>query len=238
MSRDGILEYPSDELTAMAEASRYYDWILARWRPYVRGTVLELGAGIGTFSARLATQPVDRLILVEPVSRFAAQLRHRFDGARRVEIRNGVLEDCVAALRGQVDCIVAVNVVEHIADDRQTLQSCGQLLRAGGALLIWVPAHRWLWGPMDEQFGHVRRYDRKGLAVLLAETGFEVLDIRYANLVGIVSWLIANRILRRRTLTPKMVRLSDRTVIRITAWLERVVRPPVGQSLVAVALKA
>jgi SAM-dependent methyltransferase len=237
MSRATALEYPGDELAAMAEARNYYEWILERWRPHLGGTVLELGAGIGTFSSRLARERLDRLILVEPVPQFAAHLRLRFAGERHVDVREGLLEDCLPALAGRVDGIVAVNVMEHIADDRQTFRTCARLLRPGGRLLVYVPALRWLWGPMDEHFGHVRRYGKKDLEKVLAGAGFESLDVRFTNLLGGVSWFIANRVLRRRTLTPRMVRLSDRTVIPLTAWLERVVRPPLGQSLVAVAAK-
>ena len=61
-----------------------------------------------------------------------------------------------------------------------------------------------------------------------------MVQARYVNLLGVLPWFVAGRLLRRRQLDPRLVALADRTVIPVTAALERFFDPPFGQSLMAV----
>ncbi len=54
------IEYPSDELAAMANARNYYHWIIGLCRTHLRRVVLEHDAEIGAFSAFLAAEAIDR----------------------------------------------------------------------------------------------------------------------------------------------------------------------------------
>src|SRR5882762_5550435 len=99
----------------MAHARYYYQWIIRQWRPYISGTVLELGAGIGTFSQYLLAEPLHRLILLEPAHELYERLNIRFQHEARVELRNSVLEDA-RDLPPSLDTVVSVNVLEHIRD--------------------------------------------------------------------------------------------------------------------------
>jgi len=44
----------SKTLAVMGEASAYNDWILDAIQPNLKGSIVELGAGIGTFSKKIA----------------------------------------------------------------------------------------------------------------------------------------------------------------------------------------
>jgi SAM-dependent methyltransferase len=238
MNRRTVLAYSSDELDAMAHATYYYRWILDQWRPHLFGTVLELGAGIGNFSAHLLAAPIRRLILVEPAPELCARLLTRFRHDDRVELRNAVLEDVREDLASSLDAVVSVNVLEHISEDIETLKTAHAMLRPGGMVLVFVPALQLLYGSMDRTFGHVRRYTKKSLGDRLLEAGFSPVRIKYMNLLGVVPWLLAGRVFRRRTLTPAMVLLSDRIIIRLTSKLEAFIEPPCGQSVMAIAMRA
>lgn len=238
MAKGAPLTYASDELEAMAQARRYYRWILSRFRPYLGHTVLELGAGLGTFSAHLLAEPITRLILVEPVADLSSRLQLRFGTTERVELKHGRLGDVRDALPpASLDSVVAVNVLEHIPDDRETLETAFEMLAPGGALLLFVPALQFLFGSMDRSFGHLRRYTRPGLRSLLRTCGFDPVRIHYMNSLGVFSWLLAGRLFRWPTLTPGAVTFADHTLIPLTALLERCVPPPLGQSLLAIAHK-
>ncbi len=141
MNQQVVLEYSSDELDAMAYAWYYYRWILGQWRPYLLGTVLELGAGIGNFSAHLLAEPIKRLILVEPAQELCERLRARFQHERRIELRNGMLEDARGDLMSSLDAVVSVNVLEHITHDLETLKTAHALLRPGGMLVDILKRH-------------------------------------------------------------------------------------------------
>lgn len=220
----------------MAEARNYFQWIAAQWRPYLRGRVLELGAGTGNLSRYLLSEAIDELVLVEPATNLVPRLRERFSHDPRVVLKSGSLEQALPDLLGSpLHVVVSVNVLEHIPDDVAVLRSLRQALRPDGTALVLVPALPVLYGPADRNFGHVRRYTKAALASALRAAGLTPQSIHYLNFLGAFAWFAAGHILRRRTLTATMVKLGDRTLIPLTRHLERLVSPPFGQSLVAVA---
>ena len=77
------------------------------------------------------------------------------------------------------DYLLAFEVLEHIKDDIGALSGWATHLRPGGRLMVSVPAHQRKYGKSDELVGHVRRYDKQQLRLLLESAGFA--DIRIVN---------------------------------------------------------
>lgn len=226
--------YSGSELDALADAEHYYRAILRYFAPRLGARTVEVGAGIGTFAEHLLRQPaVERLVLVEPAQNNVPALRQRFADAGRVRVVHGYLEDMADTLTA--DSIVAVNVLEHVADDARFLLAARRALSPGGALLLFVPALEWLRGALDDAFEHYRRYDKPSLAAKLDAAGFRVERLRYFNAPGVVPWWVAGKVLRRTTLDPRAVRLYDRLVVPWLSALEARWEPPFGQSILAVA---
>jgi SAM-dependent methyltransferase len=226
--------YSGTELGALAGARNYYRWILDAFAPHLGGCVVEVGAGVGTFSRLILDEASpSRLVLVEPATNLAPLLRSRFAGDPRVDVVHGYLEDVPPSTRAST--IVLVNVLEHVEHDQSLLESAARLLAAHGTLLVFVPAGPWLLGTLDAEFGHHRRYTRGTLTRALRATGFRIHRLRYFNLPGVLGWFVAGRLLRRRTLHPQDVARYDRWIVPWLARLEAMYRPPFGQSLVAVA---
>lgn len=220
----------------MALAHNYYRWIMREFRPHLGNAVCELGAGIGTFSSLLLEEDIHRLILVEPAHNLLVCLRDRFTAKGRVQVVNGEVEAYADRLReAQVDTIIGVNVLEHLKDDGRTLTTIGKVLPPGGKLLLFVPALPWLFGSLDEAFGHCRRYRKTELQTKVTEAGFQILELKFMNFPGIVSWFVAGRILRSRTLSPTMVHCYDRFVVPIVKTIEGCLSAPVGPSLLLIA---
>jgi SAM-dependent methyltransferase len=232
-------DYVSGELVPMALAHNYYQWILRGFRQHLGKVVCEFGAGIGTFSSLLLEEDIHRLILVEPSANLLPRLRRRFEGEGRVWVAEGEIEAHADRLvQAGVETVVGVNVLEHIENDRRTLATIGKTLPAGGKLLLFVPALPALFGSLDEAFGHWRRYRKAELEAKVTDAGFQILDLRFMNFPGIVSWLVVGRILRWRTLSPRMVRNYDRWVVPVVAAIERRLTAPVGPSLMVIARPA
>jgi SAM-dependent methyltransferase len=229
--------YASTELDAMASAPNYYQAILSFFAPHLGREVMEVGAGIGTFSALLARAPgVERLHLLEPADNNFPLLRDRFADDARVRAAHGYLEQHAAAFDHAVDAVVTVNVLEHVPDDAAFLRAARTVLRPGGRLLIFVPALPAIYGSLDRVFEHHRRYTRRTLGAALRDAGFRVPVLRYVNLPGVLAWFITGRVLRKTTLAPRDVAAYDRLVIPWLMKLERRWSPPLGQSLLAVAV--
>ncbi len=77
--------------------------------------------------------------------------------------------------------ITLLDVLEHLEDDRASLQALGALLAPDGQLLLTVPAFPFLWGPHDEEHHHHRRYRARGLRAVIAATGLRPRWMSYYN---------------------------------------------------------
>lgn len=78
-----------------------------------------------------------------------------------------------------IDLVLALDIIEHVEDDIHALAECYRILKAGGLLIITVPAFMALWSPWDESLGHKRRYTSPQLLYALRKVGFGVARSTY-----------------------------------------------------------
>lgn len=93
--------------------------------------------------------------------------------------RMTVVDDLTELPVDAFDYLLAFEVLEHIDADLDVLREWVRYLRPGGRILVSVPAHARKFGRSDEIVGHVRRYEKEQLRVLLDKAGIE--DIRIVN---------------------------------------------------------
>ena len=136
------------------------------------------------------------------------------------------------------DTVLCVNVLEHIDDDRAALANFHALLQPGGRLVLFVPAHQFLYGTVDQQLEHCRRYSKREVHRKFVEAGFSVEHLSEMNPIGILGWFLNNRVQRRKRVSPKHLQLYDTWVVPWAERVERVVTPPIGLSILAVGRKA
>ncbi len=226
--------YSGSELDSLAEAKNYYAWVLKQFEPYLGATVVEVGAGIGTFSDFILSVPrVKKLIAVEPAANTFPHLDARFANDPRVHTARGYLSDHFESIAA--DSVVAVNVLEHIADHQAVLEQARHAVNPGGSLLLFVPALPAIYGTLDTAFEHERRYTKRSLRCVIEAAGWRVERINYMNLPGIFAWFLAGRILRKTHIAGDETRTYDRLVIPWLARIESVVTAPVGSNLIAIA---
>lgn len=84
------------------------------------------------------------------------------------------------AIPGSFDVLVAMDVIEHLDDDLESLKQWLGLLKPGGSVLISVPAFSWLWSRHDVALGHKRRYTKASLERLVQSAGLEIESLTYA----------------------------------------------------------
>lgn len=231
---DGPPSAPIQEetLRRIEGAGNYNAWLLERALPDVGRRVLDVGAGVGTFTARVAEGR--EVVALEPDAEFAEALADRFASNPNVRVLHERIEDL--SEERAFDSIVCFNVLEHIADDRATLETFHRLLVPGGTLFLLVPAHPTLYGSLDRELYHHRRYRRADIRRLLVGSSFEPRVVRYVNPVGGIGWLIAGRVLRRSLIPGAPLALFDRLV----PLLRRLdsVEVPFGLSVWAIAQRA
>jgi SAM-dependent methyltransferase len=220
-------------LELMDGADRYNRWIYDRIRPAVGRRVLEIGCGTGTMTGFFADRELVVGLEVVPEYVEAAQARYR--DRPNVVILHHDLTHSVGELHSyRFDSVVSVNVFEHIPDDVRAMRAVRDILEPGGTLNLFVPSHPILHGPFDRAIGHYRRYRKRELSSKLADAGFVVEKVRRTNLLGAFGWFVNVRLLRQRKL--RGVRTYDR-LVPVLSRIDRLIEPPVGLSLIAVARK-
>jgi hypothetical protein len=106
-------------------------------------------------------------------------------------------------------------------------------LRPGGRLMALVPAHPRLYGSLDREFGHERRYTRQRLRSIVRSAGLEIDRLYAFNALGIVGWW-ARSLTGGRRIGASSLRVYEAL---LAAWrpIEERVELPVGLSLVVQA---
>jgi len=232
----GGFDYSGSELGALASATNYYRWLIGRFEPYLGANVLEVGAGIGTFSEMLLSVPrVKSLVAIEPAANTYPQLATRLAGNSRATAIKGYLDDY--SMNSSVDSLVAVNVLEHVEDDAEFLRLAWKAVVPGGTLLLFVPAVPQIFGSLDREFEHRRRYTKSTLGDRIERAGWTIEKVEYMNLPGVLFWFVAAKVLLWKSIPASGARLYDRFIIPLTRRVESIVRVPIGQSLLAVARK-
>lgn len=219
-----------------AATPRVNEWYYSKFRDRVRGSVLELGSGIGNIS-RLLARDAERLVVTDVEDDYLERLRRELGREPHVRVERYDLEGPPPAsiARERFDVVISLNVLEHVYDDRRAVRALASLLANGGWLLTYVPACGFAYGSMDEALGHHRRYDLASLRALMEQAGLAVERLEYMNLVGLAGWLFNGRVLRRRTLDPRQVRAFDRLVPILR--VEDRLRLPIGLGLICHARK-
>ena len=221
------------EFAALNEARNYRAALVTEFSPFLRGRVVEIGAGIGQFSEVIRALPtVTSLVSIEPERRFCEQFRALHPDLTLLE---GTIDEL--GPDGSHDAILSINVLEHIGEDQAELGRYRRLLaERRGHLCLFVPARPELYAPIDRDFGHFRRYTKTGLARQLREAGFEITKLHYFNAVGYLAWWLNFCLLKNRGFNAHAVRLFDRVIFPpVHAFEHGLMRPPIGQSLLAVA---
>lgn len=227
-------------LEMVSLAKNYNRWIFSQFARYVKGDVLEIGGGIGTFTGML-TDKADSITSLEIDRKYLQQLNHRFKNHSKVKIKNLDLtkKTHLKKLRGRFDLIIMINVLEHIKDHQQMLVNLESKLKPGGKLFVFVPAHQCLYSQWDKSVGHYRRYSKEQLIVLAENAGFRINQAGYFNGVGAFGWWL-NKLLKSQPgdkgLTWQTL-FFDRLIVPIFAWFEKYPKPLFGQSLTLLASK-
>jgi SAM-dependent methyltransferase len=212
------------------EASpNYLEWIADLCRPHLGASVLEVGAGIGAITERIADgRRITATDLSDPC---VTRLRERFDAREDVVVAKADLRTYVPAQ--PFDSVLMVNVLEHIQDDAGALGRLRGFLRPGGTAVIYVPALNGLYGTWDRKVGHFRRYSRWRLGEVLRTAGYDVVELRYANLLAIPAWAAFSRSDVEATVG-RGLSLWDKAAIPAIRAVESRVKAPIGLNLLGV----
>jgi SAM-dependent methyltransferase len=228
------LDYVGTELGLFARAVNWKRYVAATLRPWVRGRILDVGAGIGSNRAYLMNGSVTGWTALEPDADMAGSIAAGAPdavAAGSLEVIAGTLADIPGERR--FDTILYMDVLEHIEDDRGEVAKAARLLAPGGCLIVLAPAHQFLYSPFDRAIGHFRRYNMAGLKAL-TPPGSPVASVFMLDSAGFFASLANRMVLRASMPTEGQIAFWDRAIVPFSRLLDRITLYRFGKSVVAV----
>jgi ubiquinone/menaquinone biosynthesis C-methylase UbiE len=218
-------------LEALSECANHRRWFAAFATPYLGSHPIEIGSGFGDYALEWIPA-VDKYTATEADPALFTQLREHMSAYPSVSVKQLMLPSPEQANHS---CLIAYNVLEHIDDHVSALRSMAQLVQPGGYVVLVCPAFPFAMSPVDIATGHVRRYTRRSMRAALVAAGLQPQTVRYANSLGLICYYTFTSLLRKAPSPGATMTVYDRLVVPLVRQLERAVRPPFGQSVLAVA---
>jgi SAM-dependent methyltransferase len=139
--------------------------------------VLEFGSGTGTLAEIMHNDYGIKVDCVEVDPHLCEMVRKK--GLK--------CERFLEKLQEKYDVIYTSNVLGHIQNDLEAIISIKKVMKNNSLLGIYVPAHQFLFSEMDEKIGHFRRYSKEELIEKVETAGFEVVLVRYDDVIGVMA---------------------------------------------------
>jgi SAM-dependent methyltransferase len=230
----------AEDLEQLGTADRFFGWTLEEFEGHLDGTVLEVGAGIGTITRKLVeARPSLSVVALEPAANVYRDLASYAAVAKRVTAHQKTTEEYLRDGDAcAFDAVLYLNVLEHIEDQDHELRLAHQALRPGGALLVFGPALEGLYSELDFNAGHYRRYSVAALRKAVEGAGFEIVSARYFDVLGVLPYYLVYRVLRRPAISGSTMWGYDRVLVPVSRFMQNVLRkPPLGKNVILVARK-
>jgi hypothetical protein len=220
LARNWIIE---KELRAAAAAALFHE----------RGLALEIGCGAGIVVKYLRNRGWNI---------FGSELGNPalMPGTEKVIWTSQPAEDLEPEFRLSVQCILLLDVIEHIEDEVGFLNSIKMAFPNCSCFIVTVPARREAWSNYDEFYGHYRRHNSETLADTFRNAGLALRYQGYFFQSLYIAAMVVNFLrIKRRIRLSAGKRLWLNRVIAQFLYLERRVMPSAipGLSLLGVGVR-
>lgn len=230
----------SEVLNVISKANRFNRWMYQTIKPYVKGSTLEIGSGIGNISSFFLNDNIS-ITLSDTDQKYIDILRNRFyrhnslNSILAVDLEHSAFESTYPELKEKFDTVFLLNVLEHIKNDHLAINNIHYLLKPGGCIVILTPAYSFLFSALDRALGHYRRYTTSSLNSLLIESELISLKSFYFNFLGIIAWLYG-KLLRLKTIPANEMSFFNK-LVPIARFIDKILFRKAGLSVIIVGQK-
>lgn len=227
-----VFKYQGSELELFQHAKNWKKYFSKKIQPFIKGRVLEIGAGIGATTLLLNNGTVPSWLMLEPDIEMANSLQNKLarnELPANTSLKNGTIN----SISNSFDTIIYIDVLEHIEADAAELKNAFALLNPGGHIIVLSPAFQFIFNPFDKAIGHFRRYSRKMLKELSPD-GSILISNRYYDTVGYFAALVNKFFLRQHYPSVKQVLLWDRWMIPVSRLSDKIFFHSFGKSIIAI----
>ena len=222
----------------MSKSSNYNTWQISFFKELIFGKVLEIGSGVGNITTAIVER-CEQVVCIE-VNRDAirkSKFKNMLYSKKITYMMGDFMEIEVSKLPNTINLIVMMNVLEHVENENQFMAKCKEIMISKNCpLFLLVPAHSWLFGTLDLEVGHYRRYIKQDLLKMAEEIGFRIEGLRYFNSIGALGWWVNYVLLKRKGSneeeTSSQIFYFDKLIVPWLKFFEKCVSLPFGLSLI------
>ncbi len=225
-------------LDLLSKADNFTNWLFDTVKPYLGGTILEIGSGRGTYSKlTIDSFPGSKIILSDIDIKYVEQLKSKFASERVSVVRLGLENKEDFKNLTNVDSVFALNVIEHVEHDVDAINNIYEILNPGGRLILVTPAYKFLFNCIDKTVDHYRRYTKKEMLEKVAQTKFKVKSLFFFNFLSILGWYWNGTIMKKEILNENALKFFN-FLVPVLKFIEKyILRKTIGLSLVVVLEK-
>jgi SAM-dependent methyltransferase len=226
-------KYVGSELDLFAAVRNWKSYWAEQIRPFVGGDIVEVGAGIGSNTRFLDAGGSGQWVCLEPDPELTRQLARNCAETKTRQAYEAICGTLQSLGDRQFDTIIYIDVLEHIENDREELNTAANHLRPGGHLIVLAPAHQRLFTPFDAAIGHFRRYNR-GMLGNIAPASLCLKRMRYLDCAGLAASGANLLFLRQSMPTKAQLRFWDNCIVPISRLFDKVLLYSIGKSVLAI----
>ena len=224
--------YPETATERFDKANFHIKYCLSIIKKFIKGEILEVGAGCGSFTRNYYDSSIKNITLTEPDKKNFFDLKNKFQNQKNVNISD--LE--VEKIEKKFDTIMYLHVLEHIGDDLKEIKDATNKLNDNGHLIIIAPAYQKLYGKLDKAIGHFRRYEKDFFKKEFQN--LELIKLKHLDSMGLVLYYL-NKIFFSKETFPSSLKifLWDKIFTPLTIVIDFITNYRFGKCLVVIYKK-
>jgi SAM-dependent methyltransferase len=226
------MDYPGLELENFDKAVIWRKYIYFLLKRYIKKNVLEVGAGIGSFT-RNYEREINKITISESDEKNFNLLLKKFSDKKNIT----VVKSFIREINNNFNTILYLNVLEHIEKDVQEINDALDKLENNGYLIILVPAHNKLYSKFDKAIGHIKRYDINFFKTLDLKNS-KIQDLYYLDCMGYFLYFL-NKIFFKEEIYPSKLKIFiwDKFFTPISIILDKLLNYKFGKNIMCIIKK-
>ena len=226
------MKYEGLELENFDKAHIWRKYIYLLIKKYINNNVLEVGAGIGSFTKNYEKK-IENVTLSETDDSNYNSLVNEFKDKNNIKVVNSF----ISQFNETFNTILYLNVLEHIEEDVEEINQALKRLKNNGHLIILVPAHNELYSKFDKAIGHIKRYKTDFFKSLKLNNA-EVIDLYYLDCLGYFLYYLNKIFFKEETYPTKLkIFLWDKLFTPFSMILDKLLYYKFGKNVMCVIKK-
>lgn len=225
------MKYPGEELDNFDKATVWRKYIYFEIKKFISGKVLEVGAGIGSFTNNYMSM-IEDITLSEVDKDNFEIIKNKFKN-HKIDITRKTTNE----INTKFDTIMYLNVLEHIEKDKEEIKTAISRLNSKGHLIILVPAHNRLYSKFDEAVGHFKRYEINFFKNLSLEN-CKIKKVIYLDAMGYFLYYLNKIFFSKETYPSKLkIFIWDKIFTPLTFILDKLLLNKFGKNILYIVKK-